>query len=347
VRLQTFNPGLRTPVLFGAAVLLMASTLKADTTYGFQTINDSADPTFNQLLGINNSGTIAGYFGSGSATNPNKGYTIAPPYSQDSYTNENFPGSVQTQVTGLNNGNSPTTVGFWVDNAANNFGFVKQGNAFTRVNAPATTTFNQLLGVNDSNVAVGFYQDAGGAFHGYTYNIANNTFSTIAPGNSSSTRATGINNNGSISGFYSDASGAQHGFIDNNGNFVTLDDPNGTNTALFGINDNGQAVGTFMDANGITNGTIYNSATNSWQTLDDPSQSSTAAFNFAGTALNGINDRGQVVGFYSDGTNVDGFLATPTPEPASMALAGVGAALIFLGRRKICKTKTTETDPEA
>ena len=34
------------------------------------------DPTFNQLLGINNEGTIAGYFGSGAQGHANKGYTL-------------------------------------------------------------------------------------------------------------------------------------------------------------------------------------------------------------------------------------------------------------------------------
>ena len=32
-------------------------------SYGFRTLDDSADPTFNQLLGINDNGLIAGYFG--------------------------------------------------------------------------------------------------------------------------------------------------------------------------------------------------------------------------------------------------------------------------------------------
>ena len=69
------------------------------------------DVTFNQALGINSSGMIAGYFGSGAAGLPNQGYTVAPPYAQRNFTNENFPGSVQTQVTGINN--IGTTVGFW------------------------------------------------------------------------------------------------------------------------------------------------------------------------------------------------------------------------------------------
>ena len=44
---------------------------------------------------------IAGYFGSGAAGHPNKGYLLNPPYGQGNYVNENFPGSAQTQVTGL------------------------------------------------------------------------------------------------------------------------------------------------------------------------------------------------------------------------------------------------------
>src|SRR5450631_3212559 len=57
----------------------------------FQTLNDKADVTFNQLLGINNNGVIAGYFGSGASGHPNKGYTLRPSYGQGNYTNENFP----------------------------------------------------------------------------------------------------------------------------------------------------------------------------------------------------------------------------------------------------------------
>ncbi len=50
----------------------------------FTTLDDQADPTFNQLLGINDEGKIAGYFGSGTppTVHPNKGYTLNFPYSQ-------------------------------------------------------------------------------------------------------------------------------------------------------------------------------------------------------------------------------------------------------------------------
>src|SRR5437763_15713102 len=40
-------------------------------SYTFQTLNDNADITFHQLLGINQNGVIAGYFGSGLQGHPN------------------------------------------------------------------------------------------------------------------------------------------------------------------------------------------------------------------------------------------------------------------------------------
>ena len=164
-----------------------ASTLSASnaTSYRFATHDNTRDLTFNQLLGINDEGVIAGYFGSGAQGHPNKGYLLLPPYGQGSYVNENFPGSVQTQVTGLNN--RGVTVGFWSSmNTAsmsnNNFGFVDVDGHFRNADfptgSPASPPVDQLLGVNDSDVAVGFYTDANGTNHGYEYNINTTRFST-------------------------------------------------------------------------------------------------------------------------------------------------------------------------
>src|SRR5258708_16775835 len=76
----------------------------AKVRFKFRDITNANDPTFNQELGINNARVIAGYFGSGAAAHPNQGYTVFRPYNtQLDFTNKNFPGSVQTQVTGLNN----------------------------------------------------------------------------------------------------------------------------------------------------------------------------------------------------------------------------------------------------
>ncbi len=100
--------------------------------YQVLTLNDRRDLTFNQLLGINNEGVIVGYFGSGAdANHPNKGYELLPPFAQGDFGNRNFPGSAQTQVTGLND--TGVTVGFFsTTNAAvvtdnNNIGFWQEG----------------------------------------------------------------------------------------------------------------------------------------------------------------------------------------------------------------------------
>jgi len=56
------------------------------------------NPPFTQLFGINNGATIAGYFGDGTVA-PDDGFTLTLP---STYTPENFPGSVQTQVVVIN-----------------------------------------------------------------------------------------------------------------------------------------------------------------------------------------------------------------------------------------------------
>jgi hypothetical protein len=110
------------------------------TTYNFTNVINKADPTFNQLLGINNGGVIAGYFGSGAVGHPNQGYTTTTTNLM-SFTPENFPGSVQTQVTGLNNRGA--TVGFYAPSNLGggdaNYGFwTNNPHVFTSVQDPLT-----------------------------------------------------------------------------------------------------------------------------------------------------------------------------------------------------------------
>ena len=207
-----------------AATSASAATLSAHsgTSYSFQTRDNAKDLTFNQLLGINDSGVIAGYFGSGAQGHPNKGYLLLPPYDPHSYVNENFPGSVQTQVTGLNN--RGVTVGFWSSmNNANmvndNFGFVEANGHFRTADfptgSPANPPVDQLLGVNDSDVAVGFYTDVKGNNHGYEYNIGRTASARSRPERpGASLTAAAINDEGDVAGVYTNpATGNTDGFL--------------------------------------------------------------------------------------------------------------------------------------
>jgi PEP-CTERM motif len=321
-----------------AAVALAGSVQPAHAGFVFQNIvnptgnlGGTGDSNFNQALGIDDEGTVAGYAGDGVIVD-NKGYTVVAPFAPANFTSENYPASVQTQVVGINSNAMPTTVGFYINGAGTNFGFVDQNGTFTSVMDPSTGTgtVNQLLGVNNNNIAAGFYVDGAGISHGYIYNIATMAFTPVtlpASFNAVNVTATGVDNAGVISGFYVDTAGNTHGFIDNAGTFTSFDDPNGTMTMLLGLNNANEAVGSFVDMTGETQGLLLNLTTDLFQTISDPFASATPAFMVNGTTINGINDQGDLVGFYSNGTQVIGLIATP--EPTSMALLASG--LLGLG----------------
>jgi hypothetical protein len=340
-KMRLYVRGLAAATVAAACGLGVLSGSAEATTYTFETLNNAVDPTFNQLLGINSGGLISGYFGSGAGGHPNKGYLLAPPYGQADYKNENFPGSAQTQVTGLND--NGTTVGFFSDTNIgppndNNVGFFEQNGLFRIVVNPFTPAggvpINQLLGVNNSGIAVGFYNDAAGNSHGYTLNINTLTFSEFDVPGATSTTTTAINNLGWIAG--TDVSGGvTKAFIEKGGTFRLFAVPGAMSTSFFGLNDNGIAVGDYVDSLGETNGLVFNTVLDTFITLNDPN-------GVLGTTLNGINDEGRIVGFYGDAVgNTDGLLATPTaiPEPATWGMMLLGFTGLGFARYRASRNR--------
>jgi len=293
-----------------------ASTLTS-SGYQFQTLNNNRDATFNQLLGVNNEGVIAGYFGSGAQGHPNQGYLLHNGY----FTSENFPGSVQTQVTGLND--RGVTVGFWSGmNNANqvndNSGFYAAGGRFHTVNFPtgdnASPIVDQLLGVNDHDVAVGFYTNGQGSNRGYTYDIRTHQFTRVlvpgAPAGQAgpSLTAAGINNRGDVTGFYAAPSSQTDAFLRlSYGRFLTLAVPGASMTQALGVNDSDEVVGVYTVGSGDnaqTHGFTWRPGYG-FRTVDDP-------HGIGATTINGVNDAGVLVGFYTDAAgNTDGMIAQP------------------------------------
>ena len=106
---------------------------------------------------------------------------------------------------------------------------------------------NQLLGINNNGVAVGFYNDAQGHSHAYEVNQATGVFTAIKIPGDVSTQATGINNLGDIVGFGTDAAGNTTGWLRHNGQLTTYQFPGGSDTQAFGINDHDEIVGTYLD----------------------------------------------------------------------------------------------------
>jgi hypothetical protein len=303
-------------VLGGGAVSAAAgatSAIPVDVSgnYSFQTLNNHNDPTFNQLLGINNSGVIAGYFGSGQSGHPNKGYVLSPHYQQHDYRNENFPGSAQTQVTGLNN--VGLTVGFWVDGKGNASGFYSGlSHRYFTVNFPtgnnAKPQVDQLLGINDGGIAVGFYTDRHGTNHGYSDNFSKHQFHSIKVSGDSNVTAAAINNLNDVAGFATSSGGVTEAFLlRSDGKLVRLSFPGATSTQAFGVNDGDEVVGSYVDGTGssaTTHGFVWAPGFG-FQTVNDPRGTNS-------TTINGVNDRGDLVGFYTDSAGItDGLLAKP------------------------------------
>src|SRR5215469_15921235 len=284
----------------------------ASANYTFTTLDDQADPTFNQLLGINGHHVIVGYFGSGAdAQHPNKGYVLKPPYGQGNYVNENVPGSAQTQVVAINN--TGDTAGFWVTGNGTNHGFVRWNGVFENLNDPKTPhaagSVNQLLGINDNGVAVGFYTDAAGNSHAYQVNQATRVFTAIKIPGAVAAAATGINTAGYITGIATDAAQVTTSWLRSpTGQLTTFGFPGGSGTQAFGINPQKQIVGSYLDGHGVLHGFVLSNPqgpASHWQKIDDPN-------GVGSTVLNGINGAGDLVGFYTDTAgNTDGMLATP------------------------------------
>lgn len=284
-----------------------AAAARVGTSYSFRTLDDRRDLTFNQLLGINDGGVIAGYFGSGAPGHPNKGYTLSPPYHQDDYTNENFPGSVQTQVTAINN--LGYTAGFWINGKGINFGFIKWKGHFTSYRDPHTGqgTVNQLLGLNDEGIAVGFFTDVHGVNHAYELNRNTGKFTAIVPPHGTNALATGINDHDDVVGFLTLTNGNTASFLLRNGSFTEFEFPHSTNTMALGVNVFDQIVGGYVDSAGKMHGFLLSNLLTHphFQSIDDPHGVGT-------TTVNGLNDKADLVGFYVDSAgNTDGFLATP------------------------------------
>jgi hypothetical protein len=114
-----------------------------------------------------------------------------------------------------------------------------------------------------------------------------------------------------VCGFWTDANGNNHGFFGFLGQKfftfnVTIRGVTVTSTSPFGCNDEGEIVGSFTDGNGNIHGFIF--VGRRFFQFDALGSSQTPAFNVMGTFINGVNDRGDIVGFFSDGAKVNGFV---------------------------------------
>ena len=188
----------------------------------------SGTTTSETAAGINDHGVIVGQY-SDSATGLTPGFV----YNHGTYTSLSpvpaVNGVLVVNAQGINNNGLVT--GFYstnntttpVDGNEPQHGFFYNTltNTFTLPPDPNKPNFFtvQLLGINDSNTAVGYWQDAAGNQHGLLYNVATQSYSFVDDPNAALingiqiTQITGITNSGEITGFYINQDGLAEGFV--------------------------------------------------------------------------------------------------------------------------------------
>lgn len=183
-------------------------------------------------FGINDKGHIVGQYTSAGGQMP--GFYAANSASATFVRIDAPSGPDTVNAQGINN--HGVTVGFYVGTDGQDHGFMANlsaaksdqltGTAIADPVVPtvlgepgATFVFSQILGVNDKDIAVGYYGDSTTSQHGFFYNLTTGAYAFLDdPGEQFNdgvevTQITGINNLDEIAGFYSDANGVFHGFV--------------------------------------------------------------------------------------------------------------------------------------
>src|SRR6516225_2705379 len=118
---------------------------------------------------------------------------------------------------------------------------------------------------------VGFYTDANGNNHGFSYTLNTHVFVfTTLPGVSSLTE-TAISNKGHIAGFFTAPDGTVKSFLKYDASHITtFSVPGATSTQAFGVNDSDEVVGSYtvgMGPNVATHGFTW-TAQGGFKTVD-------------------------------------------------------------------------------
>jgi hypothetical protein len=255
------------------------------------------------------------------------------------YTSFQVPGSSSTVASGVNN--LGDIVGTFVSDGVQS-GFLYTGGTFQTIACPNSgSTIAQ--GINDAGVVVGWCSESGSVV-GFIYQ--NGSYRFVAYPKAKQTVLIGINNEGAIVGVLEKVKTRQLGFLYSNGTFTliggkngslsglnnlgmiagsgcsapcdtdygviyemkkgrwrvkeTVNYPGATSTGLNGIDDNGDLAGAWGPTpNGQNEGFVYIKNTNTFFGFDIE--------NSADIEAEGINNSGEIVGFYTVGTTFYGF----------------------------------------
>jgi uncharacterized membrane protein len=121
-------------------------------------------------------------------------------------------------------------------------GFMRDRRGYHRVDVPRAIQ-TRLYGINDAGQIVGTYVDRDGRAHGFLRET-DGEIVTIDPQDAVVTQVLDIDNRGRAVGVYVDAAPSFHGFVRAaDGTIEVVDAPEAADTVVYGINDRGDIVG--------------------------------------------------------------------------------------------------------
>jgi uncharacterized membrane protein len=207
------------------------------------------------------------------------------------FTPFDFPGSTFTTARDINPAGE--VVGRYGGPGGKTHGFLRQRNGeFTSIDVPGAD-LTAALGNNVRGDVVGnvrFIGEPPSSRHGFL--LSDGIFSTIDFPGAKTTNASGINPQGEIVGIYTSPDKTTHGYLLSRGGFATIDFPGATDTRAWKITRRGRILGAYVD--GTNRHHIYVLHKGRFTTIDLPGSA------IVSLDAGGINDRGDVAGWYCD-----------------------------------------------
>ena len=222
------------------------------------------------------------------------------------------PGSIFTQAFAIND--AGTIVGFWQAQGGAFHGFSRSPSGeYTTEDFPGAVD-SQITSVNSRGIRLGDY-DLGNLTASTAFVEAGGVFTAFEDPAAAAmqTAALSINSENFISGFFDDPAGNEHSFVRTpEAQFHNFDFPGGDFTDAWQVNDLGQLVGQYA-TNFPNHGFVLSGAMG---LTGSPSPCQFLSFDYPdsqNSALRGINNTGQITGFYRlrGSPARHGFLATP------------------------------------
>ncbi len=218
---------------------------------------------------------------------------LVPAGAADGFTTIDYPGAISTGARGINDAGA--IVGNYTAAGGDSHGFILEGGKFTSLDFPGAKS-TSAYGISSKGDIAGQYVDSDNKTHSYLLSQGKMTALPDYPG-ADLTGVFGVNASGVLTGHMQMPGKPMQGFILRGGAFTVVDyrpeAPSNTMNCYFSINDSGAMAG-HWGTRGTTHGVMYKDG--KITQLDYG-----GGGNLTG---DGINNAGDVVGDYRDGSGV-------------------------------------------